>query len=107
MSPSGCLQFSLRLRVSLAHLPAARLLFVQYLFALAVTDACRDEGMLGPWGDRVRIKWPNDLYIVGEGGTDRVTKVAGILVYTAFDGDNVDIIIGTCHYSGPNSPLTC
>ncbi|KAJ3549407.1 hypothetical protein NM688_g5181 [Phlebia brevispora] len=94
VSPVGCLQFSLRLRVPLSHFPAARLVFVQYLFALAVTEACRDEGVLGSWGDRVRIKWPNDVYVMGAGGTDRVTKVAGILVYTAFDGDAVDIIIG-------------
>lgn len=105
MSPSGCLQFSLRLRVSLTQMPAARLLFVQYLFALAVTEACRDGGMLGPWGDRVRIKWPNDLYIVVDGGTDHITKVAGILVYTSFDGDDVDIIIGECHFSVVNNTL--
>lgn len=61
--------------------------------------------MLGPWGDRVRIKWPNDLYIVTEEGTDRVTKVAGILVYTSFDGDDVDIIIGECHPSVANNAL--
>ena len=75
-------------------MPPSRLVFVQYLVALAVVEAARDDGMLGPWGDKVRIKWPNDVYIVGEGGKEKPTKACGILVYTAIDGEGVDIIIG-------------
>ncbi|KAH9941532.1 hypothetical protein B0H21DRAFT_544431 [Amylocystis lapponica] len=41
LSPAGCLQFSLLLRAPCAVLPAARLVFVQYLAALAVVAACR------------------------------------------------------------------
>lgn len=96
VSPLGCLQFSLRLEVSLAALPASRLVFVQYLVALAVVEAARDEGVLGQWADRVRIKWPNDVYIVGDGGEQKPTKVSGNLVYTSISGDAVDIIIGGC-----------
>ncbi|KAF8895906.1 hypothetical protein CPB84DRAFT_1782164 [Gymnopilus junonius] len=48
LSPSGCLQFSLLLRLSLAHFPATKIVFLQYLFALAVVEACRDEKVLGP-----------------------------------------------------------
>ncbi|KAI0342898.1 class II aaRS and biotin synthetase [Trametopsis cervina] len=100
VSPTGCLQFSLRLSVSLSNFPPAKLVFVQYLFALAVVQACRDDAVLGEYGDRVRIKWPNDVYVVGEDeggsrtGTTSPAKVAGILVYTAFTGGEVDIIIG-------------
>lgn len=88
------MQFSLRLRVPAAVLPPARLVFVQYLVALAVVEAARDDGVLGQWGDRIRIKWPNDVYITGEGGHEKPTKAAGILVYTSMGGDCVDVIIG-------------
>ena len=97
VSPKGCLQFSLRLRVTFAELPPARLVFIQYLFALAVVEACRDSSVLGPRGDRIRVKWPNDVYVVGGRDIAKTTKVAGILVYTAFEGSAVDIIIGASH----------
>lgn len=69
-------------------------MFVQYLAALAIAEACRDPGVLGEHGSQVRIKWPNDVYAVRESGENRTTKVAGILVYTTFDGSLVDIVIG-------------
>ncbi|KAG6840196.1 hypothetical protein C0991_008278 [Blastosporella zonata] len=91
LSPSGCLQFSVLQRVSLSKFPASKLVFVQYLFALAVVEACRDEAVLGKWGKQVRLKWPNDVYAVVEGERK---KIGGILVNTSFSGGNVDIIIG-------------
>jgi biotin--protein ligase len=97
LSPSGCLQFSLLLRVSLSTLPAHKIVFLQYLFGLAVTEACREDMVLGHWGKGVRLKWPNDVYVVvgdGYGGDDQ-KKVGGILINTSFQGDSVDIIIGT------------
>ncbi|KAI0088237.1 hypothetical protein BDY19DRAFT_994153 [Irpex rosettiformis] len=102
VSPTGCLQFSLRLRLSLSNFTASRLVFIQYLFALAVVEACRDDSVLGEWGDRVRIKWPNDVYIIGD-GESRTTKVAGILVYTTFSGNDVDVVIG-CGLNVLNPP---
>jgi biotin--protein ligase len=92
LSPSGCLQFSLRLRVALADVPAPKLVFVQYLFGLAVVQACREDGVLGAAGEQVRLKWPNDVYIALDGGERR--KVGGVLVNTSFVGAHVDIIIG-------------
>lgn len=72
-------------------MPANKIVFVQYLFSLAVTEACRDPAVLGKWGDSVRLKWPNDLYaIVGK----EKKKIGGILVNTSFSGGQVDIIIG-------------
>ncbi|THH02031.1 hypothetical protein EW026_g756 [Hermanssonia centrifuga] len=103
VSPVGCLQFSLRLRVALSTIPPARLVFVQYLFALAVVEACRDDGVLGSLGDKIRLKWPNDIYIVGDDENEKATKVAGILVYTTFDGNDVDIVIG-CGVNVLNPP---
>ena len=69
---------------------------MQYLFGLAVTEACRDDAVLGVWGKDVRLKWPNDLYAVLADETDGRKKVGGILVNTNFRGDIVDIVIGMC-----------
>ena len=69
-------------------------MFIQYLFALAVVEACREENVLGRWGERIRLKWPNDIYaLVGEGEEEK-RKVGGILVNTSFSGGKVDVVIG-------------
>ncbi|KAI0943338.1 hypothetical protein AcW1_002524 [Taiwanofungus camphoratus] len=101
LSPAGCLQFSLLLRVSLSALPAARLVFVQYLFGLAVVEACRDEGVLGAQGRRVRLKWPNDIYVVTEDNSPK--KIGGILVNTNFSSGQAEVVIG-CGLNVWNSP---
>ena len=67
---------------------------MQYIFGLAVTEACRDESVLGKWEKGVRLKWPNDIYVLlGDGDGDR-KKVGGILVNTSFQGGVVDVVIG-------------
>ena len=108
LSPMGCLQFSILVRAPLrgSGLSAPRLVFVQYLVGLAIVRACRDERVLGAErGARVRLKWPNDVYIelplppssssslVGDGGERK--KVGGILVNMSFADGNADVIIGT------------
>ena len=67
-------------------------MFVQYLVALAVAEACRAPGVLGAEGERVRIKWPNDIYVVARDGEKK--KVGGILVNTSFGAGKVEIVIG-------------
>lgn len=99
LSPSGCLLFSLLLRVSLSNFPASKLVFIQYLFSLAVVEACRTESVLGSKaGSRIRLKWPNDVYaVIGsdeEASPENVRKVGGVLVTASFSGGNVDIVIG-------------
>ena len=98
LSPSGCLQFSVLVRVPLAAaLPASRLVFVQYLVGLAVVRACRDPRALGAErGARVRLKWPNDVYVdlPSEAGGSEKKKVGGILVNTSFSDGNVDVVAG-------------
>lgn len=69
-------------------------MFIQYLFALAVVEACREEKVLGRWGERIRLKWPNDLYALVGGEGEEKRKVGGILVNTSFSGGKVDIVIG-------------
>ena len=45
-----------------------KLVFLRYLFSLAIVEACRDEAVLGSYGDVVKIKWTNDIYtVLGEG----------------------------------------
>ncbi|KAF9003960.1 biotin-ligase [Cyathus striatus] len=100
LSPTGCLQFSILLRVSLSQLPANKLVFIQYLFATAVVEAF--HSILGNRADRVRLKWPNDIYAL-VGAQDEKKKIGGVLVSTSFLGGNVDIIIG-CGLNLLNSP---
>lgn len=78
--------------MSLSELPSSKLVFVQYLFGLAVVEACRDKAVLGEEGSRVRLKWPNDIYAMTSGGEKK--KIGGILVNTSFSSGKVEIVIG-------------
>lgn len=91
VSPAGCLMLSLVLKTNSVELPLHRLVFVQYLFALAITEACRDEMVLGRDGDKVRLKWPNDIYAI-ESGEKR--KIGGVLVNLVFEGSHAQIVLG-------------
>jgi len=102
-SQSGCLQFSLLLRTSLAVIPASKLVFVQYLFGLAVVEACRETTVLGNLGERVRLKWPNDLFLVNGFGDGDRKKVGGILVNVNLTGNKTEIVIG-CGLNVLNPP---
>ncbi|KAG8940830.1 biotin holocarboxylase synthetase [Tulasnella sp. 424] len=95
LSPSGCLQFSLLLRPPQGF-RSTSLVFIQYLFGLAVVEACR-KAMPGNSGEQVRLKWPNDVYaaIKNEStGKEELKKLGGILVTTNFSGGLVDVVIG-------------
>ncbi|KAG7095764.1 hypothetical protein E1B28_006469 [Marasmius oreades] len=94
VSPAGCLQFSILLRVPLSSFPANKLVFIQYLTALAIVEACRDETVLGKQGSVIRIKWPNDLYAVFGEGEKEKKKIGGILVSTNFSDGKAEIVIG-------------
>ena len=92
MSPEGSLLFSFILRAPPAL--AGKLVFVQYLFALAVVEAVHQ--IYGDIG--LRIKWPNDIY--ARVGTDsqpiseRYKKVGGILVNSSYAGGDFTLVIG-------------
>lgn len=96
-SPFGCLQFSILYRISGSSFPTSKIVFVQYLFALAVVEACRDESVLGKHGDRIRLKWPNDIYAIVGPGEGEKTKIGGVLVNTSFSGGRIEILIGQYH----------
>ena len=95
LSPYGCLQFSLSLRIPFAKVPTNKLVFLQYLFSLAIVEACRDEAVLGRYGEAVRIKWPNDIYIdLGGGERRKFEKIGGVLVNTGIINRDSQIVIG-------------
>ena len=95
LSPLGCLQFSLVLRVPLSSFPPSRLVFVQYLFGMAVVSAVKDASVLGAdRGAPVKLKWPNDVYI-DMGRPEMRMKIGGILVNTSFSGGMIHIVVGT------------
>lgn len=95
LSPYGCLQFSLALRIPFVKVPMNKLVFLQYLFSLAITEACRDEAVLGNYGEAIQIKWPNDIYaVLGEGEQRELKKIGGVLVNTGIINDNSQIVIG-------------
>ena len=93
LSAYGCLHFSLALRIP--KVPTHKLVFLQYLFPLAVVEACRDEAVLGRYGEAVRIKWPNDVYaVLGEGERKELRKIGGVLMNKGIvDGDS-QIVVG-------------
>ena len=95
LSPYGCLQFSLALRIPSAKVPMNKLVFLQYIFSLAIAEACRDEAVLGKYGEAVRIKWPNDIYAdLGEGERREMVKIGGVLVNTGIINNDSQIVIG-------------
>lgn len=95
LSPPGCLQFSMLL--TLPSSLSSKIVFIQYLAALAICEAVDEDGRLG-----VKIKWPNDLYaeVEGVGGPDVGSgqkgraKIGGILVNTNFVGGQWRIVVG-------------
>ena len=95
LSPPGCLQFSILL--TLPSSLSSKLVFIQYLMALAVSEAVDEDGRLG-----VRIKWPNDIYaeVEGVGGSEVGSgkkgraKLGGILVNTNYIGGQWRIVVG-------------
>ncbi|KAF8316761.1 class II aaRS and biotin synthetase [Clavulina sp. PMI_390] len=119
VSPSGSLLCSFTVRPPPSRdtrnaLPNSSLVFVQYLAGLAVAETCRE--ILQPpnateenegegdqvaeekrrAGERIRLKWPNDIYSV-KGTTDMANglkKVGGVIVSTNFSGGEVDVTVG-------------
>ena len=73
-----------------------KLVFLQYLFSLAIAEACRDEAVLGAYGEAVKIKWPNDIYaILDNGERKELKKIGGVLVNTGIINKDSQIVIGT------------
>jgi len=88
---------------------SSKIVFIQYLAALAICEAVDDDGR---WG--VKIKWPNDIYaeVEGVGGTEVGSgkkgraKIGGILVNTNFVGGQWRIVVGKSSLAGKDFELT-
>ncbi|KAL9939054.1 hypothetical protein V8E36_001867 [Tilletia maclaganii] len=89
ISPLGCFQFSLVLRLPASAAPS--IVFIQYLAGLAVVLSLREGVGLPPdvgrevrarfgeaVGGKVRIKWPNDLYAEVEDEEDESAAARGL-----------------------------
>ncbi|KAG6380193.1 class II aaRS and biotin synthetase [Boletus reticuloceps] len=107
LSPAGSMLASLKLSIPLKSVDSgydsrsirpSNLVFIQYLFALAVVEACQALDPANKWAPKVKLKWPNDIY--GEFPAEEtwknveLKKLGGILVNTSFRGNTVDVIIG-------------
>lgn len=92
VSPAGCLQFSLVLRLPASLAP--KIVFLQYLFGLAVVEAVRTAPGYEQVG--VVLKWPNDIYgdVGRAGGPERYRKIGGVLVNSSFSGDAFNVVVG-------------
>lgn len=71
---------------------------MQYLFALAVSEGCHTLDPSGWWADKVKLKWPNDIYgefpSKDQWRTSELKKIGGILVNLNFGDGLVDIVVG-------------
>ncbi|KAF9045498.1 hypothetical protein BJ165DRAFT_1528358 [Panaeolus papilionaceus] len=112
LSPAGSLPISVLLRLPFKpsstaapiSIPANKLVLLQYLYALAVVEGCRDDAILGKEaGDKVRLKWPNDIYATFGPEKENWKKLGGVLVNTSFTGGRVEVIIG-CGVNVLNAP---
>ncbi|KAG8216062.1 class II aaRS and biotin synthetase [Butyriboletus roseoflavus] len=116
LSPAGSMLISLKLSIPLKGVDSnhdsrpirpSNLVFLQYLFALAVIEACQALDPAKEWATKVKLKWPNDIY--GEFPTQEtwkraeLKKLGGILVNTNFGGNTVDVVIG-CGLNILNEP---
>jgi biotin--protein ligase len=116
LSPAGSMLISLKLSVPLKNVGSghdshsirpSNLVFIQYLFALAVVEGCQALDPAKEWATKVKLKWPNDIYgeFPAEETWKRVElkKLGGILVNTSFGGNVADVIIG-CGLNVLNEP---
>lgn len=89
VSPAGCLQFSIILRLPQSQ--ASKIVFVQYLFGLAVVEAVRRTE--GYEDVKIVLKWPNDVY--GDVGQNEYKKIGGILVNSSYMSNEFSLVVGT------------
>lgn len=103
-SPIGSVSLTLALRLDHRDTHPSgggdtnRLVFLQYIAALAVCDVALTHPH---WRKDVVIKWPNDVYAGGK-------KVAGVLCEASINASNyIDVFIGVGVNVCNKSPTTC
>ncbi|KAG1831688.1 class II aaRS and biotin synthetase [Suillus subalutaceus] len=91
LSPAGCLQMSLKIRVGLKGSSSDR-------YCAVPGPTIRPSNL---WAHKIRLKWPNDIYGLFPSSTSNTKstpeprKMGGILVNTSFGGGVADIVIGS------------
>ena len=95
VSPAGSLMFSTVVRHPVSLEPKAKVVFLQYLAALAIVKGVKSYD---PGFERMplRLKWPNDIYAldpVDSSGSSYV-KIGGILVNSHFNDDEYFSVVG-------------
>ena len=85
VSSSGCLQFSLVLRLDVSM--SAHVIFVQYLLGLSIVQALKTFDKELP----VALKWPNDIYARRD---DKWVKIGGILINSHFIDNQFTLVAG-------------
>jgi biotin--protein ligase len=85
ISQNGSLQFSLLLE----YKSSRTLIFIQYLFALAIVEAIKSFPGYSEFP--VFIKWPNDIYTRYN---DKLLKLGGILINSSYEKKIFRLIIG-------------
>lgn len=126
ISPLGCLQFSILLRLPLNK--SSNVVFVQYLAGLSIIQSIK-SGLGEEYksiGEKIRIKWPNDIYAVVEDeqesiargeerkGTLRIgnqtfAKLSGVLVNSSFAKNEFSLVVGcgiNCLNERPTTSLS-
>jgi biotin--protein ligase len=85
ISQNGSLQFSLMVE----YKSSRTLIFIQYLFALAIVEAIKSFSGYSEFP--VFIKWPNDIYTRYNG---KLLKLGGILVTSSYENGIFKLVIG-------------
>lgn len=98
MSSSGCLQFSLVLRLDASK--AAYVVFVQYLVGLAIIQALKSHTK----DLDISLKWPNDIYARKDG---KLLKIGGILINSQFIDGQFVLVVGAGVNINNSHPTTC
>lgn len=130
ISPLGCLQFSILLRLPLNK--SSNVVFVQYLAGLAIVQSVK-SGLGEKYrkiGEKIRIKWPNDIYAVVDDGEEDLNvsasdkeerkgtlrigeqtfaKLSGVLVNSSFSKEEFSLVVGcgiNCLNERPTTSLS-
>lgn len=77
----------------LAASQSNKIVFLQYLFGLAVVESVKTL----PGYEKIGlcIKWPNDIYAdLGGEGPERYRKIGGILVNSSYANNEFTLVVG-------------
>ena len=102
VSPEGCLMWSFQL----VQLDGARLPMLQYLVALAAVRAVRQLPGGEAAAERLRIKWPNDLYAAEREGQP-AAKLGGILCQSSYWQGQFVVTVGVGLNVANAEPSAC